>query len=239
MKKKIIIAIVVLVAAIVTTLIIKGRSDFRYAGVVDVTRIDISARVSSVVSAREATEGTRIAEGQIVYRLSGEDIRILADTAEKDFSRAERLYKMGSMPLETYEHLKQKRDDAVLKLKWCDIEAPISGTLINTYREKGEWVGPGTRLFSMADLKDVWSMIYVEQPMIARLKLGQKVKAMLPEMRERRFEGTIAKINSEAEFTPKNVQTREERTRLVYGVKIAFSNPDELLKPGMTIEVEL
>jgi HlyD family secretion protein len=57
----------------------------------------------------------------------------------------------------------------------------------------------------------------------------------------RKFTGTILKINDEAEFTPKNVQTRSERTRLVYGVKVSFlgANDDEILKPGMTIEIEL
>ena len=65
------------------------------------------------------------------------------------------------------------------------------------------------------------------------------VTGILPEVRGRVLKGTVARIREEAEFTPKNVQTREERTRLVYGVKIAFPNPDGLLKPGMTIEVRL
>ncbi len=62
---------------------------------------------------------------------------------------------------------------------------------------------------------------------------------MLPEMPGRFFPGRIAMIRKEAEFTPKNVQTRNERARLVYGVKILFPNPEETLKPGMTIEVKL
>jgi HlyD family secretion protein len=58
-------------------------------------------------------------------------------------------------------------------------------------------------------------------------------------MPEKKFPGTIALIRDEAEFTPKNVQTRSERTRLVYGVKLVFPNPEGILKPGMTIEVKL
>ncbi len=61
----------------------------------------------------------------------------------------------------------------------------------------------------------------------------------LPELNMRRFEGKISYVSDAAEFTPKNVQTREERTRLVFGIKITFSNPDELLKPGMSIEIKL
>ena len=68
-----------------------------------------------------------------------------------------------------------------------------------------------------------------------------KVTGRLAEENDRAFQGEIVKINSEAEFTPKNVQTQSERERLVFGVKISFkeSNQDEVLKPGMTIEAEL
>jgi HlyD family secretion protein len=63
----------------------------------------------------------------------------------------------------------------------------------------------------------------------------------LPELNNREFDGKIIKINDEAEFTPKNVQTRSERERLVFGVKVSFlgANDQEILKPGMTIEVKL
>jgi HlyD family secretion protein len=68
-----------------------------------------------------------------------------------------------------------------------------------------------------------------------------KLTGYLPELDNREFEGTIVKINDEAEFTPKNVQTRTERERLVFGVKVNFrdANAQEILKPGMTIEVAL
>jgi HlyD family secretion protein len=68
-----------------------------------------------------------------------------------------------------------------------------------------------------------------------------KLKGYLPELGNREFDGTILKINDEAEFTPKNVQTQAERERLVFGVKVSFrdANAEEILKPGMTIEVEL
>jgi HlyD family secretion protein len=65
------------------------------------------------------------------------------------------------------------------------------------------------------------------------------VNGYLPEAGDRAFPGRISVIYSEAEFTPKNVQTRSERTRLVFAVKVSFPNPDETLKPGMTVEVEL
>jgi HlyD family secretion protein len=75
--------------------------------------------------------------------------------------------------------------------------------------------------------------------MLARIRPGMAVEGVLPELQGRGFPGAVLKINDEAEFTPKNVQTRAERTRLVFGVKIGFDNPERVLKPGMPIEVTL
>jgi len=101
-------------------------------------------------------------------------------------------------------------------------------------------VSPGTRLFTLANLReDIYAFIYVPQNLVAGLKLDEKLEGYLPELNMKRFDGTIIKISDEAEFTPKNVQTREERTRLVYAIKVSFDNPEEVLKPGMTIEVKL
>ena len=121
---------------------------------------------------------------------------------------------------------------------WCTVQAPLAATVLHSYPEAGEMVAPGTPLFVLGDLSEVWAFIYVEQPMLARLASIRPWRD-LPEMPGRSFAGKITLIRDEAEFTPKNVQTRDERSRLVYGVKIIFPNPDRILKPGMTIEVKL
>lgn len=78
----------------------------------------------------------------------------------------------------------------------------------------------------------------MEHDKLAELSIGQEVIGYLPEA-EQPFKGTITVINDEAEFTPKNVQTKQERTRLVYGVKVSFENDDKFtLKPGMTVEAD-
>jgi len=74
---------------------------------------------------------------------------------------------------------------------------------------------------------------------LAALNTGMELKGYLPEAGDREFPGRVSVIQPEAEFTPKNVQTRKERTRLVFAVKVAFPNPDGTLKPGMTVEVKL
>ena len=173
-----------------------------------------------------------------MVRLSCEDIRLAADIAERDFKRAQRL-KDGSMTEEAYDRAKNKRDDAALKLDWCALQAPMDATVLSTYHEPGEAVSPGMKLLTLADLSEVWAVVYVPQPLLAKLSLDMEVEGVLPELPGKRFKGRVSHIHSEAEFTPKNVQTREERTRLVFGVKVRFPNPDRVLKPGMTVEVRL
>ena len=135
--------------------------------------------------------------------------------------------------------MKNKKEEADLKVSWCDIKSPLTATVLTKYHEAGEMVTPGTKLFTLADIKDIYAYIYVPQPRVADLRLQETITGYLPEMKGRTFEGTISWISEEAEFTPKNVQTQEERSRLVYAVKIALKNDDEILKPGMTIEVSL
>ncbi|MEI8346400.1 MAG: efflux RND transporter periplasmic adaptor subunit [Pseudomonadota bacterium] len=214
-------------------------STFYYAGTIEATKVDISARVGSVINEQQANEGDKVQKGQTLMLLDCEDIKIAALQANKDYERAMRLFKQGSMPLENYEHSKSKYDDLKLRLDWCTIKSPISGKVLARYREPGEFVQPGAKLFTLADLDQLWANIYVAAPSLAKLKLGQKVIAYLPEMNMKEFVGTIHKISDEAEFTPKNVQTREERTRLVYAIKIMFDKNQEILKPGMSVEAKI
>ena len=124
-------------------------------------------------------------------------------------------------------------------MQWCAITAPLTGTVLTKYHEPGEWVNPGTKVFTLADLREVWCLIYVPQPDLVRLSYGLALKAALPEAPGKAFEGRVTHINDQAEFTPKNVQTEKERTNLVYAIKVTFPNPESLLKPGMTLEVQL
>lgn len=232
---------IIIVLAVGGALFLKVRSgdDFRYSGTVEATEIDLSARSPGVIESYGAREGEPVKKGQAVAALDCSDLRLAAGIAGENFKRAEELYKGGSVSKENYDQLKYKRDDSALKVDWCTIKSPVTGRLLYAYREPGELVSPGTKLATVADLSEVWAYIYVPHDLLAELKTGMEVKGFLPEAGDREFPGRISVIYSEAEFTPKNVQTRKERTRLVFAVKVSFPNPDETLKPGMTVEVKL
>lgn len=238
MKKKIPVLIILAVVSIVLIKMRNGR-DFRYAGTIEATETDLSARISGVIEKYGAAEGEPVKKGQLVAALDCADLRLAAGIAAEDFKRAEELYKSGSASKENYDRLKYRRDDSALKADWCSVRSPVDGKLLYSYHEKGELVGPGTKLATVADLSEVWAYIYVPHDMLSKLKTGMEVKAFLPEAGDKEFSGRVSVIYPEAEFTPKNVQTRKERTRLVFAVKVSFPNPGEELRPGMTLEVKL
>ena len=213
--------------------------EFLYAGTVEATEVDISARVPSVIDKLEVAEGDTVKQGQGLVRLACEDVRLAADLAESNYRRAVELFASGSMSRADYDRIRYQREDASVRRSWCGVKSPISGVVLSVYHEAGELVGPGTRLVTVADLSTIWTVVFVPQPLLARLKAGMEVSGGLPEMRGKIFTGRITHIREKAEFTPKNVQTREERTRLVYGIKVSFPNPEGILKPGMTIEVRI
>ena len=239
MKKNKLLAIpVVLIAAVIGWKLL-SRGEFRYAGTVEATDVSLSPRISSTISTVTVQEGDVVLPGQVLVALGCEDLKLAADIAAHDFARSERLNKEGSTPFETFDRDRNRRDATALAVSWCAIASPIRGTVLARLHEPGEWASPGVNLLTLADLDSVYVYIYVPQTVLYKLKPGETVAAYLPEAGDRPRSGRIAFIRPEAEFTPKNVQTREERTRLVFGVKIFLDNSDQALKPGMPVEVAL
>lgn len=212
---------------------------FRYAGTIEATDVDISARVASDIDKVLVREGDIVKRDQLLVTLRCEDVRVNAAQAEREFTRARDLRKGGFIREDAFDQFRTQAEQARLKVDWCTIRSPLDATVLTRYREPGEVVAPGVKLLTLGDLRTPWAYVYVEQPLLVKLRTGMEVTGHLPELAGRAFPGKVVKISDEAEFTPKNVQTREERTRLVYGVKIEFANPDGLLKPGMPIEVDL
>jgi HlyD family secretion protein len=120
--------------------------------------------------------------------------------------------------------------DAVLR-------SPVAGIVTSTLVDAGEVVAPRTPVVVVTDLDHAWANVYVDEPMVPRLRLGQKV--FLVTDAGQRLEGTITFISPKAEFTPRNVQTADERSRLVYRIKVSADNKEGVLKSGMPIEAEL
>ncbi|MBN2264394.1 MAG: efflux RND transporter periplasmic adaptor subunit [Candidatus Aminicenantes bacterium] len=113
------------------------------------------------------------------------------------------------------------------------VTAPTGGTITHKAVEAGELVTPGTTIVTVAHLDTVYVMIYVTEGELGRVRLGDPVEITIDAFPARPFAGKVTYISPEAEFTPKNVQTKEDRVKLVFGVKVGIDNPEGLLKPGL------
>ena len=122
----------------------------------------------------------------------------------------------------------------------AQVKAPIAGTVLEKYVERGEFVAIGKPLFKMADVQNMYLRAYVTSSQLKDLKIGQKVKVFADygDKQKKTYEGTIAWISSRSEFTPKTILTDDERADLVYAVKVAIKN-DGFVKIGMYGEVKL
>ncbi len=125
------------------------------------------------------------------------------------------------------------------RIRKCVITSPADGVILDKYAEAGELAGQGRALFKVADINNVKIRAYVTADQLTTLKIGQEVKVYADQGKKGRKEyaGTIVWISEQAEFTPKTIQTRDERANLVYAIKIAVKN-DGLIKLGMYGEVK-
>jgi HlyD family secretion protein len=121
----------------------------------------------------------------------------------------------------------------------CYVTSPMNGFVIKKFIELGETVSMLSSLFKLADLSKAKVTIYVSETEIGKIKLGQKAEIKVDSFPDKSFEGKVIYISSEAEFTPKNIQTKDERTKLVFAVKIEIPNPQRELKTGLPADVKL
>jgi len=237
MKKK--IAIIIVVIAAITAGVIKylSRESFGYSGVLEATEISVYSRITDTISEISADEGDTVKKGQALALLECKEIDLKAEIAKKEYDRAAQLLKTRAGSQENYDLRKNAYELAETQKSYCQLKSPIDGKVLYRFFEPGELISAGRKLMTVADISEMEAAFYVPHDELAKFSIGQKIKAYLPETGQY-FDGTIIKISDDAEFTPKNVQTRDERTRLVYGIKAKFRNDEKrTLKPGMTVEI--
>lgn len=168
------------------------------------------------------------------------------DDARTRFTVAQQAYekaKKGSRE-EEIVLAKARRDQAAAqvallkkRVQDCTITAPIAGTVTKRYVERGELVGIGMALLKIANLQEMNVTVYLPETEIPKIRLGNRATIQIDAYPDRSFEGEVIYISPTAEFTPKNIQTRDERTKLVFGVKLRVLNPDGTLKAGIPADV--
>ncbi len=128
---------------------------------------------------------------------------------------------------------------AELNLSRCQLFAPIAGRVLSKNREVGETVPAGASIVTLGDLTRPWLNLYVGERDLGKVGLGMKAYVTVDSFPSQPFSGNVTFIAEKAEFTPKNIQTPDERVKLVYRVKIELENRDQALKPGMPADAVL
>lgn len=228
--------------------------------VLDTTRLAIE-RASVQISLEELTLSRRQARTQLDLA----EIQLKA--AEREFGRICDLHEKGSISPSDFDKqetqldiarnaveaaqlacagldfrerlLREKLRLAEKRIADAIIRAPRDGTVVEKYHEEGETLRAGESIVSLADLRHMYALIYIPEPKLGRVKLNQTVRLRVDSHPDREFSGTISWISPEAEFTPKNVQTREARVELVYAARVTVDNPDGIFKIGMPVEAYL
>ena len=208
---------------------------------------DAYARANNARATRDAARQS-LAD-QRVLRLDSQTLRGQADAAEAAYRVAEAAIPVAQAGVDVLlagapadqivaaEALVDQAEGAIKSLltrrDQARIVAPQAGVVTTLILRPGEVVGAGAPIARLADLSQVTLTAYVPEPDLGRVQIGGAVQVAVDSVPDRIFAGTVTHIADQAEFTPRNVQTHEERANTVFAVKIALANPDGVLKPGM------
>lgn len=208
-------------------------------------RLNISRQIAALESQiakqrQELDRFTKLEQAGASNRKQVEDIQAQLDILERQLAaQKESLQNTNSNVSGQADALEAQVMQLEDKIRKCVITSPVSGTILAKYSEAGELAMQGRALFKVADLDNIRLRAYITADQLTGLKLGQSVKVFADQGTSGRkeYDGTLIWISDKAEFTPKTIQTRDERANLVYAVKIAVKN-DGLIKLGMYGEVK-
>lgn len=178
---------------------------------------------------------------QAEYESMGNKLKLAENQLEAARARLS-LLESGNRPqLINAARTEVERSKTVLKaaeavLEDLKITAPLTGVVLSKNYQTGEYVNPGTPVITIADLSDMWIRVYIPTGDLPRVKLGQEVTFTVSGM-SKVFSGQVEEIATKGEFTPKTIQTKQERANLVFGIKIRVEDRGGILKPGMPADV--
>ena len=202
--------------------------------------LDISRQIAALESQigkqrQELDRFTKLEKAGASNRKQVEDIQAQIETLERQLAAQEESLNSSNRNVSGQAdaleaQIEQIRD----RIRKCVITSPVAGTVLAKYSEAGEFAALGRALFKVADIDNIRLRAYITADQLTTLKLGQQVRVFADQGSSGRKEyaGTLIWISDKAEFTPKTIQTRDERANLVYAVKIAVEN-DGLSKLGM------
>jgi len=167
--------------------------------------------------------------------------------AKIDYQRSENLLKEGAVSMQKRDQDKTNHDASQAKVEqlkaslaltetrlgFAELASPLDGFILVKSSLAGEVVKSGTPVFTAVDLNNIWVTAYINEKDLGKVKLNQESEITTDSFTGKKYKGRVSFISSQAEFTPKFIQTQEERVKLVYRIKVQVDNSSLELKPGM------
>ena len=178
---------------------------------------------------RDYNRNLQLYQAKVISPSTFDGVTTAFNVAKNNYETAVNQYKEAQAQVGTFQ----------VQLRKVRVASPIDGVILERSVEAGEVVFPGMILMTIGDLSNPWIRVYIGETDIGKVRLGQQALVVTDAYPKRQFPGILRYISSEAEFTPKNVQTREERVKLVYEARVYLANEEGILKPGMPADVSL
>jgi HlyD family secretion protein len=245
----------------------RDQGGMALSGNVEVTEVNVAFKIPGRVTTLFSDEGRQVRAGDKIALLDNaeyitqvaqsravlDNSKAQLEKAKNDYARTEMLFKKEVMSAQQMDAAKTAYDVALAQIQQSSAQlrtsevrlgdavlyAPVSGVVLRKNVEAGETVPAGTPIFTIGDLENPWIKVYVKEDKLGLVKLGQIAEVRVDSYPAKKYAGEVTYISSEAEFTPKNVQTQEERVKLVFGVKVKVQNQNNELKPGMPADVRI
>jgi len=237
------------------------RDKLYASGTIEAVEIEVASKVQGRVESFTVDEGDVVNKGDIIASLESSELsasldqakaieltaKIKLDNSKKTYDRGTKLKKKRMISDQEYDTMKSAYDSAnsdysravaarrlaEIAFNEATIRAPISGTILTKVADPGDLMAPFATVVTMADLTTLDLMLYVPETKFGKVMLKDYVYIIVDSYPGETFTGRVSNISNKAEFTPKNIQTKEERTTQVFGIKVKIPNSEDKLKPGM------
>jgi len=215
------------------------------SGIIEAVEITLSSQLSGTIEEIKVNDGDSVNKGELLVRIDAPLMNAQKQQAEAGIITANADIKQVVNGTDAEKEaaqaeLKQAQaqlDAANIQLDYMKVMSPIKASVISIPINKGENVTPGTPVAVIADLSDLTVDIYISEKQIGKVKLGKKVTAKVDSYPKTKFSGKIIRIANKPEFTPANIETKEQRVKLVYAVKVRLDGSGGKLKPGMPADI--
>lgn len=256
MKKRIpiVIAVVVLAAAAwwgYSTFLANPSSSSATlggSGTIEADEVAVAPLLAGRIATATATEGAQVRAGDVLFTLDNAIALAQVQQAEAGVRAAQaaltQVKDTNGSDAEIagaaarVDQAKAMLAMAKAQLGYERVTAPVAGTVTSVVGDVGQVTAPGKTLATVADLSRLTVSIYVPETSIGEVRMGQSAIVRV-DSSQKEFEAKVTFISDHAEFTPSNVETKEQRVKLVYEVRLSVTNADDILKPGMPADVEI